>query len=99
MHAMVTGTLTSKPYGWVTDAGFTVVEVVDGDGSSTFTLLCKAADAVTGETRLVRVLAIEDFYEALQKVHDDSGHARGRPLEDKAKKGLPRCRGGQVISW
>ena len=56
------GDLPSKPYGWVKEAGFTVAESVDADGSKTLTLLASHTD-VEGEVRLVRVLAIEDYSE------------------------------------
>ena len=88
------GSLTSKPYGWVNDTGFTVVEALDADGNSTLTLVCRAIDA-EGEVRLVRVLAIEDFYEALQKVHEDSaGMPKG---ETPGRQGQKRF--GKVPRW
>ena len=90
------GELTSKPYGWVKEAAFVVAVTADADGGKTRTLLASHTDT-DGVHHLVRVLAIEDFYEALQTLHEDSGHSKGRPLEDKVKKGLPRCRGGPVI--
>ena len=53
----------------------------DGNNHTTTqqTLLCRATDT-SGEARLVSVLAIDDFYEVLQQVHKNSGHAKERPL-------------------
>jgi hypothetical protein len=79
------GELTSKPYGWVKESGFTVATAQDAEGKETKKLLAAYTDS-QGQEHMVRVVAIEEFYEALKEVHEDSGHARGRPLEDKVKK-------------
>ena len=79
------GEFTSKPYGWVQGAGFTVATAQDAEGKETKTLLADYTDG-KGEAHMVRVVAIEEFYEALKEVHEDTGHSRGRPLEDKVKK-------------
>jgi hypothetical protein len=89
------GDFPSKPYGWVKEAGFVVGTAEDAEGKKTRTLLATHFNS-NREHSLARVIAIEDFYEALQELHEDSGHSKERPLEDKVKKGLPRCRGGPV---
>ena len=79
------GDFPSKPYGWVKDSGFHVATVEDAEGNATRTLQAAYIDS-QGEHHTVRVVAIEEFYEALKDVHEDSGHSKGRPLEDKVKK-------------
>ena len=79
------GAFPSKPYVWVQDSGFHVATVEDAEGNATRTLQAAYID-LQGEHHTVRVVAIEEFYETLKAVHENSGHSKGRPLEDKVKK-------------